>query len=214
MKKIRTLQILVYITFILFFVQTYAPSLYRGFMDGWADYGKQALGGTTEPVMATLLDANLIPGIKNDSLYVRKDYLLHDINIASYVRLTNKNITVPEWIKVIKVLSAMLMVTLLGYAASFTNRVISAIYEGSMFDAACIKLIRKIGINIFAYAVINYIYQWSDYLKQSAVIHAPLKVINTVQFSFATVLCAIFVFILAEAFKQGGKLKEEHELTI
>jgi hypothetical protein len=214
MKKIRRLQILVYITFTLFFLQNYAPAIYRGFIQGFNDYDNVNDGAPSGHEMITLLDAGLIPGVKNDSLKVGTNYLLHDINVSAAVRLTNANIGTPEWIKTIKVLSTMLIVMLLGNTANFINKVIIAIYEGNMFGAACIKLIRKIGVCIIAYTIIDYLYQWADFLKQSALIHAPLKIINTVEFSFGTVLCAIFVFIIAEAFKQGGKLKAEQELTI
>lgn len=212
MKKIKILQILVYITFTLYFLQNFGSDVYNGAKDGWNDnaYDSAPAG----PGMMTLLDASLIPGVKNDSLHVGKDYLLHNINVLAKVRVTNTNMAAPEWVKTIKVISAMLIVSLLGYTASFINKVLIDIYKGDMFGTACIKLIRKIGIYVIAYAVMDYTYQWGEFLKQSALIQAPLKPVNTVAFSFGTILCAIFIFIIAEAFKQGGKLKEEQELTI
>jgi hypothetical protein len=206
------LQILVYITFSLYFLQNFGADVYNGAKDGWNDNAYD--GPAAGPGMIALLDASLIPGVKNDSLHVGKDYLLHNINVLANVRVANANISAPEWVKTIKVISAMLIVSLLGYTASFINKVILDIYEGSMFGPACIKLIRKIGVYVIAYAVMDYAYQWGEFLKQAATIHTPLKAINTVEFSFGTVLCAIFIFIIAEAFKQGGKLKEEQELTI
>jgi hypothetical protein len=45
-------------------------------------------------------------------------------------------------------------------------------------------------------------------------IQLPLKIINTSAYNFSIALLAIFIFIIAEVFKQGGKLKEQQDLTI
>ena len=68
MKKIKTLQILVYITFSLYFLQNYAPAVYQGTIDGFNDYDDVNNPAPTGPAMITWLDASLIPGVKNDSL--------------------------------------------------------------------------------------------------------------------------------------------------
>jgi hypothetical protein len=219
MKKIRTLQILVYITFVLFFVQNYAPSLYRGFADGWTN----SVNATNDvlddhtpsgPALDAVLQGNIIPGAKNDTLRVGKDYLLRDVNITADIRVVDAGAKTPEWLKVWRVLLAFVIIRILLYMASFSNRVVVAIYNGRMFEPQCIKLIRKIGVRMIIYAIADFAYQWTDYIKQTILIHAPLKVINTVTFDFGLLLSAMLVFILAEAFKQGGKLKEEQELTI
>lgn len=219
MKKIRTLQILVYITFALFFLQNYAPSLYRGFADGWADSFNSTndeLNAHTPsgPALDAVLQGNIIPGTKNDTLRIGKDYLLRDINVTADIRMVDASGKTPEWLKVCRVLLAFLMIRVLLYMATFCNRVIVDIYNGKMFEPQCIKLIRKIGIRLIIYAIADFAYQWTDYIKQTILIHAPLKVINTVTFNFGLLLGAMLIFILAEAFKQGGKLKEEQELTI
>lgn len=219
MKKIRTLQILVYITFALFFLQNYAPSLYRGFIDGFADSINNSNGelnnhAPSGPALDAVLQGNIIPGTKNDTLRVGKDYLLRDINVTADILVVDAGAKTPEWLKVCRVVLVILIVRMLLYMASFSNRVIIDIYKGRMFEPQCIMLIRKIGIRMIIYAVADFAYQWTDYLKQTLLIHAPLKVINTITFDFGLLLSAILVFILAEAFKQGGKLKEEQELTI
>lgn len=219
MRKIRTLQILVYITFALFFLQNYAPSLYRGFTDGWADAINDTNNGLNAhtpsgQALDAVLQGNIIPGTKNDTLRIGKDYLLRDINVTADIRVVDASGKTPEWLKVCRVLLAFLMIRVLLYMASFCNRVIVDIYNGKMFEPQCIKLIRKIGVRLIIYAVADFAYQWTDYIKQTILIHAPLKVINTVEFDFGLLLGAMLIFILAEAFKQGGKLKEEQELTI
>ncbi|MFD0764834.1 DUF2975 domain-containing protein [Mucilaginibacter lutimaris] len=214
MKKIKTLQILVYIAFTLYFIQNYAPELYRGAIDGFNDYNNATDTAPAGPALISTLDGNIIQGVKRDTLRVGNDYLLRDISVSAHVRLTNPNIQAPEWIKTIQVLSGMLIINLLGYTAYHINKVIANIYNQHMFDITCIRLIRKIGFNILAYTITGFIYDWSYYIKQLKLIHPPLKVVNTLSFNYGAVLCAIFVFVIAEAFAQGSKLKEEQELTI
>jgi hypothetical protein len=60
----------------------------------------------------------------------------------------------------------------------------------------------------------DYAGQQVSYQVLIAKLHVPLKIINTSAFNFGTLVFAILVFILAEAFKQGARLKEEQELTI
>jgi len=219
MKKIRTLQILVYITFALFFLQNYAPSLYRGFIDGFTDSINNSNGelnnhAPSGPALDAVLQGNIIPGTKNDTLHVGKDYLLRNVNVTADILVVDAGAKTPEWLKVCRLLLALLIIRVLFYMASFSNRIIVDIYNGRMFEPQCIKLIRKIGVRLIIYAVADFAYQWTDYIKQTILIHAPLKLINTVTFNFGLLLGAMLIFILAEAFKQGGKLKEEQELTI
>ncbi|MDB5285420.1 MAG: hypothetical protein JWR05_369, partial [Mucilaginibacter sp.] len=61
---------------------------------------------------------------------------------------------------------------------------------------------------------VDYAYQWLSFAEQSMLIQLPLKVINTSAYNFSIALLAIFIFIIAEVFKQGGKLKEQQDLTI
>jgi hypothetical protein len=213
-KKIKTLQILVYVTFSLYFVQNFGSEIYKGAIDGFNDSADINEHRPLGPALFTVLDGGMIPGVKNDSLQVGKDYLLRDIKISTEIRVTNSDIEAPQWIRVIKVLLTVLIINLLGYTASFINKIMFHVYQGTMFETTCIRLIRKTGVYILLYAVADYAIEWMDFLKEAAVIHAPLKLINTVSFGFGTLLCGIFIFIIAEAFKQGAQLKEEQELTI
>ncbi|MGY4536304.1 hypothetical protein ACVW0P_000711 [Mucilaginibacter sp. UYNi724] len=214
MKKIKTLQILFYIIFALYFLQNFGSEIYNGAKDGFNDsIGIEDHGPFLGPAIFTVLKGNLIPGVKTDSLQVGHDYHLKNIMILADVWFS-KNLQAPVWIKILKILTALLMAVLIGYIASFINKVMLSIYKGTMFEGNCIKLIRKIGVYILLYALADYVYQWMDFLKATALLRPPLILINTVSFSFGTALFAMFVFILAEAFKQGGKLKEEQELTI
>ncbi len=215
MKKIKILQILVYITFTLYFLQNFGSDVYNGAKDGWNDsISMDDHGPFLGPAIFTVLKGNLIPGVEADSLQIGHDYQLRNITILADVRITNTNLQAAVWIKIIKVVTAFLSAVLIGYIASFINKVMFSIYKDTMFEAPCIKLIRKIGVYILLYALADYVYQWMDFLKASNLLRSPLIVINTVSFGFGTALFAIFIFIIAEAFKQGGKLKEEQELTI
>ena len=215
MKKIKTLQILVYITFALYFLQNFGSDIYNGAKDGFNDsISVDAHGPFLGPAIFTVLKGNLIPGINADSLRVGHNYLLRNISVLADIQVSNTNLQAPVWVKIFKVLAALLTAVLIGYIAFFINKVMLSIYKGTMFQKPCIKLIRKIGAYTLLYAIADYVFQWMDFLKATALLRPPLIVIDTVSFSFGTALFAIFIFILAEVFKQGGKLKEEQELTI
>jgi hypothetical protein len=214
-KKIKILQILFYITFTLYFLQNFGSEIYNGAKDGFNDsIGIDDHGPFLGPAIFTVLKGDLIPGVKADSLRVGHDYLLRNVAVLADIRVNNSNLQAPVWIKIIKFLDALLLAVLIGYIASFINKVMLNIYKGTMFETPCIKLIRKIGVYILLYAIADYVFQWMEFLKAIAVLRPPLVLINTVSFSFGTALFAMFVFIIAEAFKLGGKLKEEQELTI
>jgi hypothetical protein len=83
-----------------------------------------------------------------------------------------------------------------------------------MFQLECIKQIKNIGILLLTYSLVDFGYQLITYYEQKLLIHSPLKVINTSSFDFVALIIAILVFIIAEAFKQGAKLKEDQALTI
>jgi hypothetical protein len=98
--------------------------------------------------------------------------------------------------------------------AKTINKIIIMIYKGTTFSDLCINYIRKTGMLMLMYSLADYAWQWLEYAEQTMLIRSPLKVVNTSAFNFEILLTAIFIFIIAEAFKQGGILKAEQELTI
>src|ERR1700744_70251 len=94
------------------------------------------------------------------------------------------------------------------------NRIVINIVNGQMFETWCIRYLRLTGWLLLAYAAVDVAYQRISIAVLRSVIHNPLQVYNTTAFNFEVIICAILVFIAAEAFKQGAQLKAEQELTI
>ncbi len=70
------------------------------------------------------------------------------------------------------------------------------------------------GVLLIIYAIANYLYQQGSYLKSKYLVNPPFSVLNGSAFSFELLMCGLLVLIVAEAFKQGARLKEEQDLTI
>ncbi|MFA6085188.1 DUF2975 domain-containing protein [Mucilaginibacter sp.] len=217
MKTIRTLQILVYVVFGLFLLQKLLPGVHKGFMEGanWvydrAD-GEKTREGKLLPYV--FIDGNLLVNKTDNVLKADTDYTFNNVNIISDVCLNNDIIQTPWWFELIKFLLAVVNVWLLFLIARTINKVLVMIYKETMFDESCINLIRKAGAFMLAFSSMDYAFQWLSFAEQWMLIRPPLKVINTSSYNFSIALLAIFIFIIAEAFKQGRKLKEQQDLTI
>jgi hypothetical protein len=217
MKQIRTLQILVYILFGFYLLQNLGADMYKGFTEGYNDgyskvNGKPADKGTIVPNVT--LDENVFLNKTNSSLFLNGKYTIENLSLSADVRIKDDSTYPPLWFTL---LYAALMITYLYVfflIANAINKVLVMIYKGSMFDYACIKLLRKAGMLLLIFSLIDYAGQWVSYTEQRMMIMPPLKAVNTSAYDFSITLVAIFIFIIAEAFKQGGKLKEEQELTI
>jgi hypothetical protein len=215
MKKIRSLQILVYVVFGLLVIQNGAVDAVRGFKDGLNDY--RGLDDTTPasgPALSTMIEGDFITHGTNNELKVGNDYTLQNISIYSDVKI--KSDKRYDFLTV-TVVTLFLAFTLLGIIIkiAFTiNKIVLRIAGGTMFEPDCIKLITITGIMMVLYSLIDYVGQLVSYYEQKMLIHLPMKVVNTSSYNFGILICAILVFILAEAFKQGARLREEQALTI
>ena len=215
MKKIRVLQILIYIVFGLFILQNVGDDMYRGFKAGFNDYGKdvKAATGPSKQVQISITEGKIITGNGTDTFNIGPKYNHQNVTIQTTVD-GKTFLPKPWWLTTTNIALLIITLYLLYKMATNINTVILNIYKGTMFDEQSIKLIQKTGLLVILFSVVDYAYQWYDYKEQLLTISESLKIDNTVAFSFGMLLCAIFVFIIAEAFKQGGKLKEEQELTI
>ena len=217
MKTIRTLQILVYVVFGLFLLQNILPGACKGFMEG-ANWEYNRMNGKElaeiKLLPSVFIDGNLITHQTGNVLKAGTDYTFNNVNIISDVRVNNKLIQTPWWFELIKFALALFAVIVFFKIAKTINKIILLIYKGTTFDEFCINQIRKTGVLILIYSFTDYAWQWLEYTEQRMLIHSPLKVINTATFSFEILLTSIFVFIIAEAFKQGRELKEQQDLTI
>jgi hypothetical protein len=217
MKTIRTLQILVYVVFGLFLLQNILPGAHKGFMEG-ANWEYNRMNGKEleeiKLLPSVFIDGNLITHQTGNVLKAGTHYTFNNVNIISDVQVNNKLIQTPWWFELIKFLLAVVNVWLLFLIARTINKILVMIYKETMFDEPCINLIRKAGVFMLAFSSVDYAFQWLSFAEQYMLIRPPLKVINTSAYNFSIALLAIFIFIIAEVFKQGRKLKEQQDLTI
>jgi hypothetical protein len=218
MKQIRTLQILVYIVFVLLLIQNLAGSIYTGAIDGWNAAGstidgKSVAHGRLLP--GVVLDNKLVTNNATGELKAGKNYTLSNINVSADIRLEKpqENET-PFWFDLIKFVIVALECGVLFKIVRSINDVIKLIAQNEMFSEKCIGLVRTTGTFILAFPSLDYAFEWISYFEHKLILGGKLNVVNTASFSFEILLLAIFVFIIAEAFKQGAKLKEQQDLTI
>jgi hypothetical protein len=215
MKKIRRLQVLVYIAFALFFIQNGAADALRGFKEGVRDGMDLKSSGFTQGLpLHPVIDGSFITHQANGELRIGDDYIMGDINITSEVRINADRLVTPWIIRATTIVLMLSIIIIMGKMAYTINRVIQNITEGNMFEPEGIKQVKNIGMLLLMYSLVDFGYQLIIYYEQKLLIHSPLKVVNTSSFNFVALIIAILVFIIAEAFKQGAKLKENEALTI
>jgi hypothetical protein len=215
MKKVRALQILVYIVFGLFVFQNMATDMWQGFKDGYND-GMGTTDGTKRygPTLQATIDGGFISQKNNGEMKIGDDYTLKNIIINSDIVVNNDNISAAWSLNMIEIGLVLITTVIVIRIAYLINKVIVNIVEGTLFEPQCIKLIKSTGMLLLVFTLTDYIGQQVSYQVLIAKLHVPLKIINTTTFNFGTLVFAILVFILAEAFKQGARLKEEQALII
>jgi hypothetical protein len=215
MKKVRALQILVYIVFGLFVFQNMATDMWQGFKDGYND-GMGTTDGTKRygPTLQATIDGGFISQKNNGEMKIGDDYTLKNIIINSDIVVNNDNISAAWSLNMIEIGLVLITTVIVIRIAYLINKVIVNIVEGTLFEPQCIKRIKATGMLLLVFTLTDYIGQQVSYQVLIAKLHVPLKIINTSTFNFGTLVFAILVFILAEAFKQGARLKEEQALTI
>lgn len=209
MKKIKALQFLVYVAFGLFVLLPIIQAVGDKNDGNYIHYARKP---HTQTMLVTL-NGNFIANQPDGRLQVNADYTLQNTRVKATV-LVNKQVRVPLWLSGIIFILAVTLLAIVWFIALSINKIIVRIAGGTTFDEACINLIRKTASLLLMHALVDYAYQRMVYLKESLLIHPPLTIVNTSTFSFPVLICAILVFIIAEAFKQGSRLKEEQELTI
>jgi hypothetical protein len=217
MKKIRSLQILVYIVFGLIVLQNAGVAFYEGVKEGFTDAINDEYASKGMLIPYVTLDKSLFLNNADTTLISGNKYTIQNIHLGADIRINKDFIKTPWWFKIVKVVLVLINVCnvwLLFSIAKTINKVLVMIYKETMFDEPCINLIRKAGAFMLAFSGVDYAYQWLSFAEQSMLIQLPLKVINTSAYNFSIALLAIFIFIIAEVFKQGGKLKEQQDLTI
>lgn len=215
MKKVRALQILVYIVFGLFVFQNIAADVWQGFKDGWNDgMGTTAGAKRYGPTLQATIDGSFISQNNNGEMKIGENYTLKNIIINSDIVVNNENISASWLLNVLDIGMLIIITVIVIRIAYLINKVIANIVEGTLFELQCIRLIKNTGILLLLFTLADYAGQQISYLVLIAKLHLPLKIINTSAFNLGTLVFAILVFIMAEAFKQGARLKEEQALTI
>ncbi|QTE37369.1 DUF2975 domain-containing protein [Mucilaginibacter gossypii] len=215
MKKVRALQILVYIVFGLFVFQNMAADFWQGVKDGYND-GMGTIDGAKRygPTLQATIDGSFISQKNGGEMKIGENYTLKNIIINSDIVVNNDNISVSWPLNAIETGLILITTLIVIRIAYLINKVIVNIVEGTLFEQRCIKLIKSTGMLLLLFTLTDYIGQQVFYQVLIAKLHVPLKIINTSAFNFGTLVFAILIFILAEAFKQGARLKEEQALTI
>ncbi len=217
MKKVKSLQLLVYLVFGLLVLNHSAAGFLKGFKEGFEDgrHEKQKDSNYRgDPALHVALAGNYFTPQQSKDLKIDDKYMLEDIVVNADVRVNHDKVDpayVTTWLSIIAMFGVLIIMLLI---ALRVNAVIKQIVEGNMFEWKCIKLIRNTGVLMLLYIIVDFAYQQFDYMQQVKQIGEPLKVINTSTFDFTTLILAILVFIVAEAFKQGARLKEEQSLVI
>jgi hypothetical protein len=216
MKKIRLLQGAVFIVFAALILQVAAVDIYKGFMEGVSDgiENKANPEITTSLIPSAVIDARLINAGKDGTRQLNNNYRLENISINADIRVNDKLVKTPWWLTLFQVIIDVVIFILLVRLCYMVYIIIFNIYINAIFNKRSVSLVRQTGVLLIIYPVADYLSQQETYLKSKSLLNAPITVINASEFNFVLLLCGLLVLILAEAFKQGAKLKEEQEFTI
>jgi hypothetical protein len=215
MTKVRSLQILVYIIFGSLFFQGLLSGGWRAFKEGYGDVVNVSDSSfrQSDPI-STVIDGRYLTHNAAGNLKIADKYLFEDVNITASLRVNSDKVSTPYLATGAKWILSLVLFFIICKVAYNVNNVIKKVVDNSMFDWDCVKIIRNIAFLLLIYTLGDFILQQVSYYEQSLLIQAPLKAINTSEFDFGTLMMAILVFIIAEAFKQGARLKEEQSLII
>jgi len=216
MKRVKLLQIAVYIVFAAFFFQDAAADFYKGFTDGYT-HGVGKLGNSaieTIVIPDARIDNRITGRIINGDMKINDNYQLEGVSIFADVRVNASLINKPLWLNAINWILVFGQVFLLGWIAWLINKIIDCIYAAAIFEYTSLRMIRQAGFLFIAYAVANYIYVQEDFFSNKYLVNSPVTMVNSSTFNFGMLLCGLLVLIIAEAFNQGAHLKREQDLTI
>lgn len=215
MRTIKALQLLIYVAFFMLIIQKIVPGFIQGFKDGYNDGFNQAHGlKQTGPKVPVLIRGDYLLHTTDGKLKVDSNYTLQDILIDA--NMTTGDKTTPSFgmLDILKLILVFGIIVTLALTAWTINKAIISIAKGEVFTAYGVRIVRRIGQLLLIYIIADVIYQRINYQQVKALIHEPLHLINPVEFNYQLLIGAILAYILAEAFKQGKRLKEEQEYTI
>ncbi len=215
MKKIRSLQIMVYIVFGALLLKGLIAGGLEGFKEGYGDVKNVSDGSFRQSeVMPAVFDGSILTHNDEGKIKISDKYLLENVNITADLRVNTDKVAIPYVLTGLKWIFSLALFIIVIKVAVNTNRVIKQIADGTMFDRACIKVISNTGMLLLLFSLVDFAQQQLAYYQQSILTQGGLKVVNVSTFDFGSLIMAILVFIIAEAFKQGAKLKEEQALII
>jgi hypothetical protein len=215
MKKIRLLQIAVYIAFAAFFIQNAAPDAYKGFIEGagLSKGYKETPGTVTSLIPSVYINGASFTEFKNNQLKPNDNYSLENISINADLKVKQELSVKPLWLSFCIAILVFGILFLVLKTAWTVNNIIFNIYNGTMFRSEAVKLMREMGILLILYFIADYIFQQLSYLG-STFANIPFKLINPSAFNFEALILGLLVIAIADAFKEATQLKEQQEFTI
>lgn len=166
---------------------------------------KKLLNNATQAQHA---DDSFFPKQVSGSIYAMPDsesYLYHSIPYSSIKE------TITNW-KVYVFLACGILLT----AIFLTIRFLQNCDKGHFFVAENSTYIRMISYLAVGYSLINYGAQWVIFqgLNKNFEGLGPINLDLAIEFNWTFLLISLFMVLIAQAFTEGIKLKEEQSLTI
>jgi hypothetical protein len=110
MKKIRSLQILVYIVFGLIVLQNAGVAIYEGVKEGFTDAINDEYTSKGMLISYVTLDKSLYLNNADTSLISGNKYTIQNIHLGADVRINKDFIETPWWFKIVKVVLVLINV--------------------------------------------------------------------------------------------------------
>ena len=170
MKKVRLLQVAVFVVFAALILQVAAVDFYKGFMEGVSDgiENKANPEITTTLIPSTVIDARLIKGSKDEKMQLNNNYRLENISINADVRVNDKLVKSPWWLTVFQVIIDLVIFILLVRLCYMVYIIIFNIYINAIFNKRSVSLVRQTGFLLIIYSVADYLSQQETYLRSKA----------------------------------------------
>lgn len=154
------------------------------------------------------VEATTYPKLKMDNIYEMPDseaYVYISIPYSSVKSVVN------IWLIYFLLTSATLLLTILLIIKFLRN-----CDKGNFFIPSNAKYIRVISYLVIGYSLFRYAIQWVIFnsLNNNLNELVSIKVNSVLDFNLTYLLAALLMVIIAQAFKEGVKLKEEQNLTI
>ncbi len=210
MKKQKILKILTVAAFILFIADIVGKPFLQGFKDGYEN--AHTLASPRLSSFPVCVNANVLLPKAANVIKVNKGQSIQDVEFKGVLNNFSEK-PVPVYLTVLKILT---MLWVLYFLISIIYRgynVIVAISNNQAFELLTIKNLNILGYFLIGFFVANAILEKIDSLS-IAIMARPIAVIDHIDWHPELLFSGFIVLSLAQAFKQGMQINEEHKLTI